>query len=322
MIILLNHKDCGFDTIQQEPPQYARAPILQGAASYFARSDSQEIVIQEYAGENYVVQHQLAFFQQPFLLKGIIRNEGLYFSTLLQNSIRKRVAPFGSLHIRENQFACYYTHNSPFEIRAAAEQWYRAFSLFYSPQLLESIAPYFPLLNEKLKSNTPFLLNFRSKFLLPSVKGIIQELFSVNLSEHSRALFYDIKIREILYHLLENTFLPDEGINKFSNWELARIREAARILRNHLDKKPPTIRQLSKMVALNEFKLKKGFQYVFHLPIAEWIQEEKLMYAKECILNSPLPVKQIAAQVGYSRITNFITAFRKKFGYTPGSLRR
>jgi AraC-like DNA-binding protein len=35
-----------------------------------------------------------------------------------------------------------------------------------------------------------------------------------------------------------------------------------------------------------------------------------------------MPIKQICVLTGYARMTNFITAFRKKFGYTPGSLRR
>jgi len=34
------------------------------------------------------------------------------------------------------------------------------------------------------------------------------------------------------------------------------------------------------------------------------------------------PIKEICTLVGYPRTTNFITAFRKRFGVTPGSFRR
>jgi AraC-like DNA-binding protein len=40
------------------------------------------------------------------------------------------------------------------------------------------------------------------------------------------------------------------------------------------------------------------------------------------LLTTNKPIKDICSSVGYPRITNFITAFRRRFGVTPGSLRR
>lgn len=79
---------------------------------------------------------------------------------------------------------------------------------------------------------------------------------------------------------------------------------------------------LARQVALNEFKLKTGFRKYFDSGIFEWLMEQKMQQAKKLILNTNKPVKEISAMVGYPRTTNFITAFRRQFGVTPGALRR
>ena len=79
---------------------------------------------------------------------------------------------------------------------------------------------------------------------------------------------------------------------------------------------------LAKKVALNELKLKKGFRKYFDSGIFEWLTNRKMEHARMLILTTNKPIKDIASIVGYPLTTNFITAFRRRFGYTPGSLRR
>ncbi|MBI1780616.1 MAG: helix-turn-helix transcriptional regulator [Sphingobacteriales bacterium] len=100
------------------------------------------------------------------------------------------------------------------------------------------------------------------------------------------------------------------------------MHEARAILEKYIDKKPPSIKSLSRQVALNEFKLKSGFKKYFHAGIFEWLMEQKMQHARQLILNSNKPIKEIGSLVGYPRTTNFITAFRRQFGVTPGALRR
>lgn len=114
----------------------------------------------------------------------------------------------------------------------------------------------------------------------------------------------------------------DEKELKITPYEIARIYEAKSILEGYIDKKPPTIRQLSKMVAINEFKLKRGFRKFFNAGIFTWITTEKMYRAKNQLEETNKPIKEIAVLAGYPRTTNFITAFRKQFGITPGAIRR
>jgi AraC-like DNA-binding protein len=107
-----------------------------------------------------------------------------------------------------------------------------------------------------------------------------------------------------------------------STWERARLEEARQVLLTHLGGPNITIRQLSRKVRLNEFKLKTGFRQAFGMGIFEYLTHIRLERAKELIVTTNRPLKDICTETGYARLTNFVTAFKRHFGYTPGLLRR
>lgn len=154
------------------------------------------------------------------------------------------------------------------------------------------------------------------------MKEVINQILNCPYGEATRQFYFDLKVRELLYELLETAYKTNPSQQYFTPFEVARIHEAKTILENHLAKKPPSIRALSKLVAINEFKLKNGFKKYFGAGIFEWLLDRKMRYAKELILTTNKPIKEIGAMIGYPRTTNFITAFRRKYGFTPGSLRR
>jgi AraC-like DNA-binding protein len=69
---------------------------------------------------------------------------------------------------------------------------------------------------------------------------------------------------------------------------------------------------------LNEFRLKKLFKNIFGVGPYEYLVRKRFQKAK-ILLESGLSVKEVAAQVGY-RPSDFTTAFREYFGFTPSSV--
>lgn len=55
---------------------------------------------------------------------------------------------------------------------------------------------------------------------------------------------------------------------------------------------------------------------------SDYVEEYKLEEAKNLLLNSPLSVAEIAAQLGYTNAQNFIRFFSRSMGVTPGKFRR
>jgi AraC-like DNA-binding protein len=83
---------------------------------------------------------------------------------------------------------------------------------------------------------------------------------------------------------------------------------------------PPSLSELAVIAGTNEFKLKKGFKELFNNTVFGYLNDTRLGQARELLL-SGIPIKEVADQMGYSSVQHFSTAFRKKFGLTPGKFR-
>lgn len=96
-------------------------------------------------------------------------------------------------------------------------------------------------------------------------------------------------------------------------------------LYNHLvilEGKLPTLNELAAMFGCSARLLNDDFKAVYGESITAFIVNYRLNEAHEAIKSSPIPLKIVALKLGYSHVNHFITAFKKKFGYSPGSLRR
>ncbi|MDX6187815.1 AraC family transcriptional regulator [Flavobacterium sp. Fl-318] len=90
----------------------------------------------------------------------------------------------------------------------------------------------------------------------------------------------------------------------------------------HLDTSLPSLRELSQIFGINEFKLKHGFRELFSTSIYQFYNEQRLKNAHLLIEQSSLPLKEIAYRSGFSTYANFSKSFKKKFDYAPNELKR
>jgi AraC-like DNA-binding protein len=69
---------------------------------------------------------------------------------------------------------------------------------------------------------------------------------------------------------------------------------------------------------LNMFKLKYGFKMLYNTPVMRFIDQKKMNYAKQLLLDqSEIDRFDIADRLGYNHYSNFSNAFKKHFGYSP-----
>lgn len=307
---------------QQGLPSNYTGPLLRGARTLSTKSDIAELVVQELTSDHYSIRFSVAKFFKDVIANGNISVQGFYTYFILKNGLRKEIDSIGRLHLRQDQYIGFFTDPSKCEARFKKDIEYRSIDLFYSPKLLEELTPFFPEVKDLLLSSPSAVLPGKACWTLPSMKEITNQLLNCPYDEATSQFYFDLKVRELLYQILQNTYKRKPASISFTPWEIARVHDARKILEGHISNKPPTIRSLSKQVALNEFKLKVGFRQYFNAGIFEWLMEKKMQLAKELILNTNRPIKDICTMVGYPRTTNFITAFRRRFGYTPNSLRR
>ncbi len=130
---------------------------------------------------------------------------------------------------------------------------------------------------------------------------------------------------QLLRHSINAFYLPDEA-NQFPacsflayNEEREKILDVQRIIVNQIDT-PLTIRELSRMVGMNECYLKKGFKAMFGKSIHEYRQYERIELAKSMLQQKNLSVNEVAFQLGFGSASHFSTSFKKIAGIKPCEL--
>ncbi len=69
-------------------------------------------------------------------------------------------------------------------------------------------------------------------------------------------------------------------------------------------------------------RFERGFRELSGVSVFRWRHNYKLDIARELLQAQTLPIKEIAFQLRYTHTTNFIHAFRRRFGEPPGAVRR
>lgn len=98
--------------------------------------------------------------------------------------------------------------------------------------------------------------------------------------------------------------------------DVERLHQAKEILVQRMTA-PPSIAELSRLVNLNERKLKQGFRKLFGTTVFGYLQDYRMNQAKELLHDPNFSIAGVAAKVGYKSPEAFSNAFRRKFSVNP-----
>ncbi len=102
-----------------------------------------------------------------------------------------------------------------------------------------------------------------------------------------------------------------------------RDRELIQRVRAEIDANladPPRLEDLARRFGINRTKLRFGFKQVWGVSAARYTLEQRMRVAFG-LLEQRSPVSEVAACVGYPHVSNFTTAFKRRFGRSPSSVR-
>jgi AraC-like DNA-binding protein len=204
----------------------------------------------------------------------------------------------------------------------------------YEKYFKEIITPNFP----KLIDFDTFIKNYTYIYLPLDISEIIRQLQSLSNKNLLNSLYLESKILECIAILInevskesENAFtnqinygninIGNNRIIKLTSSDISAIQKAHDILsKNYCS--PPNISTLSKMVFLNEQKLKAGFSKYYHMSIGEYTNHIRMNVAANLLSTTDLSIEDIAFKVGYNYSANFAKMFKKIYGKTPLSFRK
>ncbi|WP_419768154.1 helix-turn-helix domain-containing protein [Arcobacter sp.] len=148
---------------------------------------------------------------------------------------------------------------------------------------------------------------------------LAKELFTSPFHGGLHDVYMQSKILEIIYNEFnELTFhkqsTKDKKV-KITKEDIEALYKAREIILQNKDFL--TVLNLSKKVAINEFKLKYGFKKLFNTTPGNMILEQKMIHAKELIEKSEFSISEISNFVGYKYQQSFTNAFIRYFNIRP-----
>lgn len=135
-------------------------------------------------------------------------------------------------------------------------------------------------------------------------------------------LYQEAKAMELLAYQMDALSEEPAFAGALTARELIRVREARERLLVDLQD-PPDLRSLARSVGLTPKRLNLGFRQLFGMTVFSYLLEARLIAARRMLEEGlDIPLKQLAWMMGYRQPSNFITAFRRRFGVSPGIYRR
>ncbi len=154
------------------------------------------------------------------------------------------------------------------------------------------------------------------------LQNCITAILNCRYVDSLKRMYFFSKAMEMLVLQAESF---DRSLNKKSlylkkEYDKERILYARDYLLKNMDC-PPTLTELSKIAGINEYKLKRGFKETFNQTVFEYLSDVRLEMAKNDLLEKRKTITEIAFELGYCSLQHFSTAFKKKYGQSPGQAR-
>lgn len=178
-----------------------------------------------------------------------------------------------------------------------------------------------PSFNEHQLENTQrFSLRDLTKIIPvnPTLMICFDQLLHYKSTSPFGEIFQRAKFLEIFSLLLEASFgtRMEECPVAMSHAIELKLNQVRRHIIDHLDEIPDPDK-LAVMYELPRNTLREGYRYKFGKTIHQFHADHKLESAMQMLNEGELLVKEIAFRIGYQNPSHFISAFKKRFGFTP-----
>lgn len=193
--------------------------------------------------------------------------------------------------------------------------YYLAVSIGFKKELLEK---HLSSINIDLESFYRALLQSNQIILTKSLEKVAMEILNCKMSTPAADLFFKAKANEWISRVID-TYLNRKNYKIESDDDKA-LEDVARFLDDHfsMNINQRTLEKISKMSGT---KLKNLFKEKYGQSITEYTQRKRMNVAETLLLNTELPIKEIAESVGYTSHSKFSIYYKRYKGKLPSEVR-
>ncbi len=157
-------------------------------------------------------------------------------------------------------------------------------------------------------------------FVTLEMRRVIDDMVNCRQEGELKRIHTEARILELLMYQLEQLGGREQEQELIKGDDIFKLEQARDVLKTRFTA-PPTQKELSREVGLNEFKLRRGFKEYFGITVYDYITRLRMEKAKQLLLEELKSISEVSAIVGFSHQNNFSIAFKKYFGLPPSEIR-
>ncbi len=149
------------------------------------------------------------------------------------------------------------------------------------------------------------------------MRAIVERIDDSPFHGSLKKLYLEGKILELLaLRLAQLSEIQPPARTALSRRQIERLHEARAVITTRMAA-PPSLRELSREVALSTTLLKRGFHELFGETVFQHLRNLRLDRASALLRDERASVKEAAWSVGYASLSHFARAFGERFGASP-----
>lgn len=240
-----------------------------------------------------------------------------------QNNFKYYIKGIGAFNLPQRRFNFIYSPRMEGEIKVEKDQHYQQIEIHPTIELLHGLVDSFPILEkflDHIANRETMLLSKHHPAITSDMLSILFRILNNTYTGAIKELYIETKLFELLIlglHQSAQTNVKQDVI-VLKEYEIERIHKAKDYLIENMDT-PCSISWLARHLKISERKLRVGFKQEYGTTPFDFILESRLDKAMEMLITTNTTIHELSMMTGYSHVPNFIAAFTKKFGHSPGS---
>ena len=285
---------------------------LPGSKSWFSETEHGNLYFQEKQAGPFTIRLSLLQFIDDITLYFRMQSPKAGVRIALENSWNVGLLGGETVTFRKNQFVLFSPGPRGEKIVFEKDRIYRGIEVLCEPQKLADLMDLFPGIADHVGyvADNSIFLQKKPVWAPERAMNIVNELVGFDSEDNLFTLmnFLLMQVENVMEEKLP-TIEEIEGADRAEKLILKDISV------HH------AIPVIAHIVGLNENRLKYVFRHVFKTSIYQYLLSARMTKATFLLQQTDTSMVEIAKVCGYTHLTNFITAFRKFYGFTPSSVK-
>ncbi|MBI2285178.1 MAG: helix-turn-helix transcriptional regulator [Bacteroidetes bacterium] len=314
--------DGQFKPFRQIPalPDGYPGPIIRASTLFFVKGNFGRITCQRLVSGPYEIWHSVYEAAQDCRVRFHHKRAFLGVHAVLEGETYYDINGFQTVRFREQECNFYFLPLLDGTVQLEKRKRYQSLNMCLRAAQVKPYLAHFDTgkrFTKKLFLKEPVVLHQDPLLMGFALKGIIQEILTFTAAIDQQDLFLKIKIHEFLFYLF-GASIPFDPIRP----EIKdRLLEVKKIIDQQFTQHF-TIRQLARKSGMNTTSFKTAFKKAFDMAPFEYLVEIRMQHAVTLLQKRDLSIQRVADAAGYKSFGSFIKAFKRRFGVTPGQIKK